>query len=327
MSFQWPWALLGLVIVPLAVWAYRALLAERARRRGTLAAMGLVATPQTVGRMRHLFPALLIASLGLLALSLARPEATVAEPRREGTVVLAFDVSNSMAADDLQPTRLEAAKTAAIAFVQRQPSSIRVGVVAFGDSGVIAQSPTNTTADAIAAIKRLEPSGGTAVGGGILASLNAIAGKPITVQENPSESELENSDIGYYGSSAIVLLSDGENTSDPDPMGLADVASVAGVKIHTIGLGTPGGTVLDIDGYQVSTALDETMLTDIAERTDGTYHRAEDGAALAGIYDSIKPGWRTVTEKTEVSAYVAGGAALLLLAGVVPPLLRRGRVV
>lgn len=327
MTFQWPLGLLALIVVPLAALAYRRLLRRRRDRRDRLAGLGLVAAPEPGGRGRHVLPAVLILALGILALAVARPEATIAEPRREGTVILAFDVSNSMAADDVKPTRLDAAKAAATTFVQRQPRSIRIGVVAFGDSGVIAQSPTNTPRDAIAAIERLEPSGGTSVGGGILASLNAIAGRPVTVDENPSESELSDSDIGYFGSSAVVLLSDGENTTDPDPAELANLASVAGVRIHTIGLGSPEGTVLDIDGYQVSTALDTAMLQQLADTTDGTYHPAQDEDALAGVYDSIDLGWRTVEAKTEVTVYLVASAALLMLIAIIPTLLRRGRVV
>src|SRR6476661_10002468 len=132
-SLTWPWALAGLLVVPLLVVAYRRTLRTAEARRQELAAQGLVLPPPR-GRWRHLGPALLIAALAVMVLSLTRPVASIAEPHREGTVVLAFDVSNSMAATDVKPSRLEAAKAAARSFVAKQPSSVRIAVVAFGGS-------------------------------------------------------------------------------------------------------------------------------------------------------------------------------------------------
>ena len=202
-----------------------------------------------------------MAALGLLAFALARPTMNVALPEREGTVILAFDVSNSMKAKDLEPTRIEAAKSAARAFVERQPRSIKIGVVAFGDSAVTVLRPSNDKDEVLAAINRLSVSGGTSLGQGLYTSLSAIAGKPLTIDESALESDSGRPvNIGYFGSSAIVLLSDGENTSRPDPLKLADVASTAGVHVHTIGVGTEKGTVVEIDGFSVATALDADML-------------------------------------------------------------------
>lgn len=333
MTFAWPWMLLSLLAVPLLLTGYRRLVRRQDERRDQLASMGLVVhardhrTASRGRRTRHLAPALLLGALTLLLVALARPEATVADPRREGTVVLAFDVSTSMGATDLRPTRMEAAKAAARGFVSRQPASIRVGVVAFGESGVIALQPSTDQAQVLAAIDRLAPQGGTAVGRGILTSLTAIAGRPIVASESPTPGELEGADVGYYGSAAVVLLSDGENTSDPDPLSLAELASVAGVRIHPIGLGSPEGTVLEVDGFSVATALDEQLLREIASTTDGTYYRAADAAALADVYDSIELDWSAQTRRIEVTAVLAGAAALLLLAGVIVSLVRTGRVV
>ena len=134
--------------------------------------------------------------------------------------------------------------------------------------------------EVVAAIRRLSPSGGTSLGQGLFTSLSTIAGKPLQIDESALESEGGEVDIGFFGSSAIVLLSDGENTSRPDPLQLAEVASSAGVRIHAIGIGTPEGTVVEIDGFSVATALDEELLTEIAEVTDGTYNRAGDAATL-----------------------------------------------
>jgi Ca-activated chloride channel family protein len=328
MTFAWPWMLLTLLAVPLLVVAYRAELRRRARRRDELARLGLAPAPRPARQhWRHLAPVLLLGALTLLLFSLARPSATVTEPHRQGTVILAFDISTSMAAKDLAPTRLDAAKAAARAFVQHQPSSIRLGVVAFGDSGLIAQQPTLDRQSVLDAIARLTPQGGTAVGRGILTSLSAIAGKPLTFDPASEQGNPGDSSIGFYSSAAVVLLSDGENTVEPDPVQLAQLASTAGVKIYPIGLGKTQGTVLEIDGFQISTALDEKTLRRIAATTDGTYYSAADAAGLSRIYSSINLGWTTRTERHEVTSWFTAAAALLLLAGATVSVVRSGRVI
>lgn len=327
MTFTWPLMLFSLIAVPVLVIAYQAQLRRRERGRARLAAEGLVAASAgRPDRWRHVAPLLLLAALTLLLASLARPAATVAEPRREGTVILAFDVSTSMAAKDLAPTRLDAAKAAARAFVAKQPSTIRLGVVAFGDSAVIAQQPTTNRPEVLAAVERLTPQGGTALGRGIVSSISAIAGKPISVDETGQDGTAGGDDLGYYGSAAVVLLSDGENTTDPDPLVLAELASTAGVRIYPIGLGSPQGTVLEVDGFQVATRLDEAMLRQIAETTDGTYYAASDTAALSKVYNDIDLAWTARTEEREITSWFAAAAALLLLLGAGVSVVRSGRV-
>lgn len=331
MTFGWPWMLLGLGLVPVLVVGYRRLSAARAERRERLAGLGLVAPQQVLRRRRHVAPALLLTALTLLIVALARPQASVASPRREGTVVLAFDTSSSMAAKDVEPTRMEAAKAAARTFIGRQPATIRIGVVAFGEGGLVVQQPTTDRSQAIAAIDRLGPQGGTSLGRGIATSLSAIAGRVVQVDEgepdrNPGV-EAPGPDIGFYGSSAVVLLSDGENTSGPDPVGVAEIASTAGVKVYPVGLGNPNGTVLEVDGFQVATKLDEPMLQEIARITDGRYYQAADGAALEQVYRSIDLAWTVRTERIEITALLAAAAALLLLIGAGLSFVWFGRVV
>jgi len=314
MTFAWPWMLLALGAVPLLVLEYRRLSRQRTARRTQLAALGLVA-PATAatGRRRHIAPALLLVALTVMFIGLARPQASVAQPRRDGTVVLAFDISSSMRATDLTPTRLDAAKTAARAFVARQPATIRVGVVAFGESGLVMQQPTSDKAGVLAAIDRLTPAGGTALGRGIQASLGLIAGKPVQLDNTGGGIEASGPDLGYHGSAAVILLSDGENTADPDPLEVAKVASTAGVKIYPIGIGSPQGTVLRIDGFQVATALDEDLLRQIASTTNGKYFAAADSAGLSRVYDSIDLAWTVESTRIEVTGLFAATAALLLL--------------
>ncbi|HET7477413.1 MAG TPA: VWA domain-containing protein [Dermatophilaceae bacterium] len=314
MTFTWPWALLTLLLLPLLVASYRRLRRRRAGRRAALASLGLVGTATTVPRLRRSLPAaLFLGAVTLLSLGSARPEATVPEPRREGTVVLAFDVSNSMAATDLQPTRMAAAKAAGRAFVQRQPASIRLAVVAFGESGVISSRPTTDRAAVLAAVDRLAPQGGTALGRGIQTSLSAIAGRTVELDEPKESPTATADDIGYYGSAAVILLSDGENTAGPDPVAAAELASTAGVKIYPVGLGSPSGTVVDIDGFKVATALDEPLLRQIAATTDGRYFAAADERALNQVYQSIELSWTVESKRIEVTALFALTAAVLVL--------------
>lgn len=308
MSFVSPWMLVLLVMIPVVVAFYGRAIRRRARRSEQLAAQGLVLTAAAI-RMRtrrHVPFAFFALALTVLVVALARPEANLTTPRREGTVILAFDVSNSMAAKDLEPTRIEAAKTAARAFVEQQPSTIRIGVVAFGDGAVIAQQPTRIRADVIAAINRLSLEGGTSLGQGLYSSLNAIAGKPLTIDEAALASDSATVDIGYFGSSAIVVLSDGENTGRTDPHAVAEIASVAGVHVHTIGIGTVDGTVVSINGFSVATKLDRELLTD--------------------IYKSIDLEFTAHTEHTEITALFTAAGVILLVIGALLSVFWFGRV-
>ena len=330
MSLGSPWMLLCLAVVPLFVLAYVRIVQLRSRRAARLASEGLV--PVTASRRgqrfrRHVPFALFAAALILVCVGLARPTMSLALPQREGTVILAFDVSNSMRATDLAPTRLAAAKAAATAFAERQPRTIRIGVVAFGDGALTVLRPTDVKKDVVAAIRRLSPGGGTSLGQGLYTSLSAIAGKPLQIDESALESDGGEVDIGFFGSSAIVLLSDGENTSRPEPLPLAEVASSAGVHIHAIGLGTPEGTVVQIDGFSIATALDEALLTEIADVTDGTYHRAGDVSTLDEVYDSVDLELARVERRHEVTALFAAGGGLMLALGSLLSIAWFGRVI
>jgi Ca-activated chloride channel family protein len=214
MSFIWPAMLVLLLAAPLLVVAYVRLLRRRARRAAELAAEGFVptASARRFRRLRHVPFALFLAAIILLLVGFARPEMSLSIPRREGTVILAFDVSNSMRATDLEPSRM---KAAASRFTEKQPKTVKIGVVAFSDGGLVIQQPTNAKADVLAAIDRLSPLGATSLGQGIFTSLSAITGKSIVVDPDALAVGVDNLDIGYFGSAVIVLLSDGENTSNP----------------------------------------------------------------------------------------------------------------
>jgi Ca-activated chloride channel family protein len=326
-TLLWPWALLGLVALPLLLRAGRRLAARQAERRAELARQGLVVPEAPADRWQRFAATLLLTAFGLLVLALARPVASVAEPRREGTVILAFDVSTSMAATDVRPTRLDAAKAAARGFVEKQPSSVRLGVVAFGGTSVVAERPTTDRSAVLAAIARLAPQGDTSLGRGVLGALSAIAGKPITEVGDAETGTVPESPVGYYAGTAIVLLTDGEDTGGPDPQEVAQLASAAGVRIEPIGLGTPEGSVIEVDGFSIATALDEEALAAMADTTGGTYRSADDATSLAAVYDAVEPTWTVRTVPHEVTSLIAALAALLLAAGATVSVVREGRVV
>jgi Ca-activated chloride channel homolog len=330
MTFRSPWMLGLLLVIPVMVAAYVRSRRRRAARTAALSEQGLVTTSSPTRRMRvrrHVPFALFVVALSVLLVGMARPMTTVKTPKREGTVILALDVSNSMRADDVKPSRIEAAKMAARAFVERQPPAVKIGVVAFGDGAVVVQAPTNTHADVVKAIDRLSSSGGTSLGQALVTALSAIAGKPVIIDAEALASDAAQVDIGYFGSASVVLLSDGEETSEPDPVSVAEVASVAGVRVHTIGIGTAAGTVVEIEGFSVATALDGELLEEVAETTDGSYYEGNDAEGLAAISEKIDLRFKIVSEHSEVTGLFSAAGIVLLLAGAVLSVLWFGRVV
>jgi len=315
MTFIAPGAFSFLLVVPALVLAYMWIVRRRAateRELGTMArAQTRAGTP--LGWRRHVPAVLFLVGVVVLLVGLARPEATVDLPHREGTVILAFDVSASMRAKDLAPTRMAAAKRAARAFVADQPSSIKIGVVAFSDAGYVVQPPTRSRDDVLAAVGRLSAKGGTALGRGILTSLGAVAGKPMALDQQALESGARQPGVHFLGSAAVVLLSDGDNTAALNPLVLAPIAAQAGVRIFPIGIGSPNGAVVDIGGFQVATALDAHLLRGIAARSGGTYFKAQDAAALQRVYNSIDLKLAVAGRRTEVTAIVAGIGLLFFL--------------
>jgi Ca-activated chloride channel family protein len=334
MTFIWPQALLLLVLVPLGIGLDR--LVDRRRRRG-LAALGGLRAGATGARgrgfLRRVPPVLFVAGLIVLIVGLARPQGIVGVPRQEGTVILAFDISGSMAATDLTPTRMDAAKAAAKDFIARQPASVVVGVVAFSDSGVAVQQPTNDQLALSAAIDRLTPQRGTSVGRGIQASLDVIAtaaaGPNVDyyTQASPAPTpEPTPVPEGFRAPAVIVLLTDGENNERPDPSVAAQSAVDRGVRIFTIGIGSPGGADLDLNGFTVHTQLDEASLQQIADTTGGAYYAAADAASLLSIYDHLDTNLVVRQEDIELTAIVAAVGLVLLVLGGLASLRWLGRV-
>jgi len=321
MTFIWPPLLWLLLLAPLGALLYARVLRRRQRAAGVYGQLGFGPTAAAVrlGRRRHLPALLFLLGITILLFALARPQMAVSLPRVEGTVILAFDISGSMAATDLQPNRLEAAKVAARTFVERQPPSVRVGVVAFSDGGLSVQAPTSEQADVLAAINRLSPQRGTSVAQGILASLKTLAAmnQDTSFLSDNSAPTAEPPIVppGSFGSAAIVLLTDGENNVLPDPLEAAQTAADRGVRVYTVGVGSPTGTTLDLDGFSVFTQLDEPTLRRIAQITDGAYYNAANTQDLESIYEGLDLQLVIQPTDMEVTAILSGLGVAVLLAG------------
>lgn len=328
MSFLWPDLLWLLALVPVVAAAY--IMVQRRRQRYALRYASVSLVKQAVGpgpgRRRHIPPILFLIGLAAMLLAVARPTAVVRAPSYEGTVILTIDVSGSMKADDIKPDRLSAAKAAAETFVDKQPSNVRIGVVSFSDNPAVVQAPTKDRQAIRDAIERLTPQRGTGIGLSIVTSLNAIFeegdGSPVittppfgrrdmTPTPEPSFTPVP---PGSDRSAAIVLLSDGESNVGPSPVDTAGQAADRGVRIFTIGLGSPQGTVVSNLGRSMRVRLDEQTLKDIAEKTDGLYFRAGTETDLRDIYKNLSTRLVMKPERTELTAWFTGAAGLFLLA-------------
>ena len=325
--------LLVLSAIPVGVALYIVLERRRATAYGEFALAVRPDASQGAVLRRRIPAALILVGLTILIIALARPQGVVSVPRVEGTVILSFDVSGSMAADDMEPTRMEAAKAAAREFVERQPASVLIGIVAFSDSGFSIQVPTTDQALVLAAIDRLAPERGTSIARGIVTSLTTIASADAgpaagfyTNRSPGTTPEPTPVPDGTFSSAAIVLLSDGENNQRPDPIEAAEAAADRGVRIYTVGIGSTAGTTIEVDGFKVHSRLDEPMLQQISEITDGAYYAADDPDDLKAIYDSINTRLVIRPEPMEVTSLFAGAGVLVLLVGGIASLLWLGRI-
>jgi Ca-activated chloride channel family protein len=238
-----------------------------------------------------------------------------------------------MAAEDLQPTRMEAAKEAARQFVEKQPAGISIGVVVFSDGGISVQPPTDNREETFTTIDRLVPRRGTSIGNGILVALNTIAvdaGDPPILNTNdlsqdPAVAPVE-APQGWYPSAVIVLFTDGENNQDPDPVMAAEVAADLGVRVYTVGVGTTAGATIEVEDMTVHTSLDETILQFIAFETGGIYYNAGNQEELDKIYGDLEPKLSIKPEEIEMTSVFAGLGMIVFLIGGLLSLLWFGHV-
>ena len=298
MSFASPLFLAALVLVPLALGAQ--LLARRRTRRYAVRFPGVSTLAPLLPRVppwRRQAPlALFLAALTAFALALARPHATVAVPREQASIVLVTDVSRSMLAEDVEPSRLEAARDAAQRFLDEVPDEALVGAVAFSTEPHTVQAPTDDHSEIAALIDGLAADGGTATGDGLEAALKLVDGP---ADKRPP--------------AAIVLLSDGETTTGRDPVDVAREARRLKIPIHTFALGTRGGVIQSPDGSLIPVPPDPETMRQIAELSGGRSFAVEDAEDLAGLYRELGSRVATKKEKREITAAFAGGGALLLM--------------
>ena len=330
MSFVWPEFLWSLLALPLLVALYWWLLCRR--KKATLRFASLSIVKQAMGKgpgwRRHVPPALMLLALATLLLASARPTAVITLPLAQETIILAIDVSGSMRAADVLPNRMVAAQEAAKAFLADLPRSVRVGVVSFAGTAAVVQPPTQNREDTIAAIDRFQLQRGTAIGSGIVLSLATIfpeAGidlSQITGQRNmplgPGDKppkEFTPVPPGSFSSAAIVLLTDGQRTTGPDPMDAAKMAADRGVKVYSVGIGTKEGETIGFEGWSMRVRLDEDTLKNVANLTRAEYFYAGTAEDLKKVYQSLSS--RLIVEKkeTEITAlFAAVAAALVVLA-------------
>ena len=313
MSFAWPLALLGLVVVALAAIAYAVMQRRRPRYVARFTNVDLLAN--IVARRprwrRHVPPVLTLLALSALVVGLARPEMAVAVPREEATVILAMDSSGSMTATDVAPDRMAAARTAASSFVDGLPDGFQVGVVSFSDQADVIVPPTADREEAVRALEGLRADNGTALGDAIVRSVE-LGVSNLDEEKTPAEGE----------SPVIVLvLSDGANTTgDFEPLEAAQKAVDAKVPVYTVALGTAEGTIQGPDGYggtrTIAVPPDPETLTQVAEMTGGRFFEAANGDALRGVYDEIGSQVGTKKEQRELTVVFTAAGAVLLLLGV-----------
>jgi Ca-activated chloride channel family protein len=341
-SFMAVQQLWWLFAIPVAALLYWLLLRRRRRIAVRYGNFGMVKQALGAGGRwrRHVPPALFLLAITLLILGIARPTAVMNVSSNRATVILTMDVSGSMRSQDVKPSRLEAMQAAAKTYVSQQPKDVRIGIVAFASSAFLVQSPTSDHAVLTSAIDRFHLQRGTAVGSGILMSLatlfpdedftvNQFAGRDDLFEPGngnlvnrgtplgePVKKKPEVVPPGTNKSAVIILLTDGATNFGPDPLEAARAAANHGVRVYTVGFGTPGGDIVGFEGRRFRTELDEEALKRIADMTRATYYRASSAQELQAIYKLLSTSVVTERKENEITWYFnAIATVILLLAG------------
>ncbi|RVU45363.1 VWA domain-containing protein [Rubrivivax rivuli] len=332
MTFVWPKMLWLLALLPLLVLLYLWVLKRKRKTTVRLSSVALakLAAGTGPGWRRHVPPLLLLVALAALLLAVARPMATLTLPLSERTIMLAMDVSGSMRAEDVKPNRLVASQEAARAFVNNLPREVRVGVVSFAGTAAVVQAPTDSREDVLKAIDRFQLQRGTATGSGIILSLATLfPDDGIEIQHITGQRSFpgNNSNIakkeakpftpvppGSYSSAAVIMLTDGQRTTGPDPLDAAKMAAERGIRVYTVGIGTTGGEVIGFEGWSMRVRLDEETLKNISVLTHGEYFYAGTAEDLKKVYESLSSRMVVERKETEITALFAALGALLAAA-------------
>jgi Ca-activated chloride channel homolog len=322
MTFQWPEFLWLLAALPLLAAVYFYVLRRRKKFALRYSNLALVKDAMRgASWRRHVPPCLIATALALLIVAIARPSAVMTLPSSHEIVILAMDVSGSMRASDVEPNRLVAAQNAAKAFIADQPDSVRIGIVAFAGTATVAQAPTKNKEDLYAAIDRFQLQRATAIGSAIIVSLATlfpdggydVAAFSYGAEKRKPPPNFKPVPPGSYGSAVIILLTDGQRTTGPDSVMAARLAAERGVRIFTVGVGTPEGKIVGFDGWSMHVRLDEETLRGIADLTRGEYFYAGNAVDLKKIYQTMNTRLVMETKKTEVGAFFSAAAAFLVL--------------
>lgn len=329
MSFLQPealWLLLACALLPAVyVWLLRR------RGRPSVRVSDLSVARQALGSRwrRHVPPALMLMALAVLMLALSRPTARIALPWTQSTIILAIDVSLSMRVGDVTPSRVVAAQEAAKAFIGELPRHIDVGIVTFAGTAQVAQQPTLDRPSLIGAIDAIQMQRGTAVGSAIVVSLAELfpaqgidlgamifgparRAQPLEDRNKPTPKTLEPVAPGSHEAAVIILLTDGRRTTGVDTLQAAGMAADRGVRVHTVGLGTPDGHLAEGEGMSYYLKLDEPTLREVARMTAGEYHQAATAEALLSVYRQLGSTVLLRTRETEITALLSLFAALLV---------------
>jgi Ca-activated chloride channel family protein len=359
MTFIWTDMLWLLLLVPVLIvlyfWALR-------RKKNSLRYANLALVRQALGKSvgwrRHGPPALFLLAITILIIAVARPAAVLELASSRATVILAMDVSGSMRARDIAPSRIEASQAAARNFIQNQPADVQIGIVAFAAAALLVQAPTLDREALNTAINSFDLRRGTAVGAGVLTSLATIfpdqdfdqlqGDNPFDSLGLPSRRGVDSRPIGSLGqpdgppkasvaehipvepgsyeSAVVILLTDGATTVGPDPIAAGRLASEYGVRVFTVGFGSAEGDVVDFGGRSMRAQLDAKTLQSIADVTRAQYFEAQSADDLNKVYASLST--KLISEKklTEIAFLFAGVGALLALLGAGLSVLWFGRV-
>ena len=350
MDFLWS-DLLALLLVPPVLIAVYVWSLRRRRPSGVrYSSLALIreAVPGSSRLRRHLPFAIFIASLGAVVVAMARPVAIVAVPTNQTTIILTIDVSGSMCSSDIPPSRLEAAEAAAASFIQSQAAGTRIGIVAFSGFAELVQSPTNDKTALLNALQSLATGRRTAIGEGILASIDAISEIDSSVAKSQTDTSPGTAPVpvpkGDYAPDIVVLLTDGASNTGTAPLDAAQQAADRGVRVYTIGFGTANGGSLSPTcapqfigrepgaggggggggfgggggGFgggggvgNFPRGIDEATLKQIADMTGGTYYPAESASQLDSVFAKLPTNLIVKHEATEVSVVFVGLGALL----------------
>jgi Ca-activated chloride channel family protein len=346
MTFLWPEMLWLLLAVPALVAGYFFLLGRKKKSALRYGSLSLVKEAMDAGHRfrRHIPPLLFLIAITALILAVARPAAIVMLPSQQLTIILAMDVSGSMRATDVEPTRIAAAQAAAKAFVAEQPSTVRIGVVSFAATASLVQPPTHNREDIVATINRFQLQRGTAIGSAIIVALAAIFPEedidvtsliyggaftrppPIDRARKPDKPPFKPVPPGSYPSAAIILLTDGQRTTGPSVIEAAQMAADRGVRVFTVGIGTTSGETIGLQGWSMRVQLAEGTLKAIANMTGGEYFYAGTAKDLRKVYKSLNSKFVLEKKETEITALFSAAAGVTAILAALLSLLWFNRI-